>query len=88
MCPCAAVSARSIPSTPFTDEAIRAPASQFVRKIADFAPPSQANEAAFYAVMAEVADASRRLLEGMSAPAPARSRGEWAAPARRQRASK
>jgi hypothetical protein len=50
---------------PATDAEIRAAALQYVRKIAGFGAPSQANAAAFERAVDEVAAASRRLLAGL-----------------------
>jgi len=59
---------------PATEEEIRASALQFVRKLSGFSRPSQANEAAFNHVVAEVTDAARRLLTSLHTSAPARDR--------------
>ena len=48
---------------PATDADIQAAALQFVRKISGYRKPSKANAVAFDAAVAEVAGASRRLLE-------------------------
>jgi hypothetical protein len=50
-----------------TAEEIEAAALQFVRKVSGYRRPSRANQAAFDAAVAEVASASRRLLEGLQA---------------------
>ena len=47
---------------PANDEEIQAASLQYVRKISGFTKPSQANEAAFEQAVAEVTEASRRLL--------------------------
>jgi hypothetical protein len=49
-------------------EELNAAALQFVRKISGFRQPSQANERAFQLAVAEVADASRRLLDSLAKP--------------------
>ncbi len=41
-------------------------ALQFVRKISGYRTPSRANRDAFDAAVAEVADATRRLLDGLT----------------------
>ena len=51
------------------EDEIRAAALQFVRKVSGFRKPSQANEEAFEAAVDEISDASRRLLETMTARA-------------------
>ena len=53
-----------------TEEELHAAALQFVRKISGCRKPSKVNQAAFDRGVAEVAAASRRLLESMQAPAP------------------
>lgn len=53
---------------PATEEEIRAAALQFVRKVSGYRAPSRANQAAFDEAVAEVADASRRLLDGLAPP--------------------
>ena len=50
---------------PATEEEIRAASLQFVRKISGFQKPSKVNQAAFDRGVAEVAAASRRLLESL-----------------------
>ena len=47
---------------PPTDAEIEAAALQFVRKISGYRRPSRANEAAFNAAVAEISQATRRLL--------------------------
>jgi hypothetical protein len=49
------------------DEEIDAAALQFVRKISGYRQPSQANEAAFSAAVDEISEASRRLLDALTA---------------------
>ncbi|HVM20611.1 MAG TPA: DUF2277 domain-containing protein [Egibacteraceae bacterium] len=48
---------------PATQQEINDAALQYVRKISGYRSPSQANEAAFAAAVAEVAQATQRLLE-------------------------
>jgi hypothetical protein len=47
---------------------IDAAALQFVRKVSGYNKPSKKNEDAFNAAVREISDASRRLLEAVSAP--------------------
>ena len=61
--------------TPASDDEITAAALQFVRKVSGYRKPSTANEAAFDAAVAEVADASKRLLSAVAATHPQRARG-------------
>ncbi|HUH16313.1 MAG TPA: DUF2277 domain-containing protein [Methylomirabilota bacterium] len=56
---------------PATDEEITAAALQYVRKVSGYRKPSSANEPAFHAAVAEVAEASKRLLEAVVATHPA-----------------
>jgi hypothetical protein len=67
---------------PSTDAEIVAAALQFVRKISGFSIPSKAIEEAFVAAIAEIADASSRLLRSLETNAPPKSRDEQAAKAR------
>ncbi|PSH66331.1 MULTISPECIES: DUF2277 domain-containing protein [Phyllobacterium] len=59
---------------PATQEEIDASALQFVRKLSGFNKPSQANAEVFDRAVAEVADASRRLLSSLHTHAPSRDR--------------
>jgi hypothetical protein len=59
---------------PATEEEIRAAALQFVRKVSGFNTPSQANEPAFHAAVADVAAAAGRLMASLSTAAPRRDR--------------
>lgn len=67
---------------PASEEEVHAAALQYVRKISGFSKPSQANEEAFLRAVDEVADASRRLLAGLSTSAPPKDREAEAAKAR------
>jgi len=51
---------------PASDEEITAAALQFVRKVSGYRKPSAANEVAFEAAVAEVAAASKALLEAVA----------------------
>lgn len=68
---------------PATEEEIRAAALQFVRKISGFHKPSKANEAAFYAAVDEIAQASSRLLSALETTAQPKNREVEAAIRRR-----
>ena len=57
-------------ATPASDDEITAAALQYVRKVSGYRKPSSANEDAFEAAVAEVAEASKRLLEAVSATHP------------------
>jgi len=51
---------------PATETEIREAALQFVRKVSGYRAPSKRNEEAFNGAVAEVADASRRLLDAVT----------------------
>jgi hypothetical protein len=57
---------------PAPDDEVRAAALQFVRKVSGYRKPSPANEGAFNAAVEEIAIASQRLLEAVTATHPAR----------------
>ena len=50
-----------------SDEEIGAAALQFVRKISGYRQPSKVNEAAFNTAVVDIAQASRRMLESLTA---------------------
>jgi len=50
---------------PATEEEIRAAALQFVRKISGYRKPSKTNEDAFEKAVADVADATQKLLASL-----------------------
>jgi hypothetical protein len=50
---------------PVSDEDIRAAALQYVRKLSGYRSPAQRNAAVFETAVTEVADATRRLLDGL-----------------------
>ena len=70
-----------------TEDEIQDAALQYVRKISGSTKPSQANEEAFERAVAEVTDATRRLLESLVTSAPPKNRGVEAQK-RRARAEK
>ena len=53
------------PEQPPTDEELRAAALQFVRKVSGYRAPSKANEEAFNRAVAEIAAATRVLLDNL-----------------------
>jgi hypothetical protein len=69
-----------------TDEEIQAAALQYVRKISGSARPSQANAEVFDRAVAEVAEASARLLSALVTTAPPKDREVEAAKARQRAA--
>ena len=72
---------------PATDDEIHASALQFVRKLSGTTHPSQANEAAFNAAVADVTQVARRLIDSITTKAPPRNR-EVEARKARERAAK
>ncbi|HSM43955.1 MAG TPA: DUF2277 domain-containing protein [Acidimicrobiia bacterium] len=52
-------------ATPAPDEDIEAAARQFVRKISGFSKPASHNVSVFEEAVAEIANASQRLLDGL-----------------------
>ena len=60
-----------------TDEDIRAAALQFVRKIAGTRKPSKQNADAFEVAVEEIFQSSKRMLEGLVATTPPRSRARF-----------
>ena len=69
-----------------TDEEVRDAALQYVRKVSGFTKPSQANEEAFARAVDEIAEATRRLVDGLVTAAPPKDR-EVEAERRRARAA-
>ncbi len=53
------------PEQPPSDEELQAAALQFVRKVSGYRAPSRANEAAFNKAVAEIAAATRVLLDNL-----------------------
>ena len=67
---------------PATRDEVQAAALQDVRKVSGATRPSQANQAAFDAAVAEVAEATQRLLDQLVTTAPPKDREVEAAKAR------
>ena len=57
-----------------TDDEVREAALQFVRKVSGSTHPSRANTEAFDRAIDEIAEATRRLLDGLVTNAPPKSR--------------
>ncbi len=74
------------PST--TPDEVDAAALQFVRKVSGSVKPSQANQAAFDRAVAEIAHATRHLLDDLVTTAPPRDREVLAARAREKAAAR
>lgn len=73
---------------PATDQEIQAAALQYVRKVSGTTRPSTANQQAFDAAVAAVADATRALLDSLVTKAPPRDREVEAAKARARAAQR
>ena len=73
---------------PATAEEVEAAALQYVRKLSGTTKPSQANEAAFARAVAEVTEASRRLLASLVTAAPPKDREVEAAKAKARAAAR
>jgi hypothetical protein len=72
---------------PANEEEVRDAALQYVRKISGFTKPSRVNELAFARAVDEVADATKRLLDGLVTSASPKDR-EIEAERARARAAK
>jgi hypothetical protein len=73
---------------PASEAEVHAAAVQYVRKISGSTKPSAANQAAFDTAVAEVAAATRRLLDGLTTAAPPKNREVEAAKARARAAAR
>lgn len=73
---------------PASDSEVHDAALQYVRKISGTAKPSRANEEAFNRAVAEVAEATERLLDHLTTSAPPKNREEEAVKARARSASR
>ena len=67
---------------PATADEVEAAALQYVRKVSGSTRPSLANQAAFDQAVADVAEATRRLLDHLTTTAPPKDREVEAAKAR------
>jgi len=68
---CRSIKTLRVGATPASDDEISAAALQYVRKVSGYRKPSSANEDAFSEAVADVAAASKRLLEAVAATHPA-----------------
>jgi hypothetical protein len=64
---CRSIKVLRRPGDPATREEISAATLQFVRKVSGFRQPSRANQPAFDAALAEIADSVERLLTDLKA---------------------
>ncbi len=67
---------------PATSQEVQAAALQYVRKVSGSARPSQVNQAAFDAAVAEIAHVTQHLLDALVTTAPPKDREVEAAKAR------
>jgi hypothetical protein len=72
---CRSIKVLRKPGEVTTSEEVNAAALQFVRKISGFRKPSKANSEAFDQAVAEVAEASRKLLQTVTRSSGGESRG-------------
>jgi len=63
---CRSIKRLRTPEGPASQEEIDEAALQFVRKVSGYRKPSSANEEAFERAVAEISDASKRLLESLA----------------------
>ena len=63
---CRSIKTLRRPEAAATDEEVAAAALQFVRKVSGYRVPSRKNAEAFDGAVAEIAAASRRLLESLA----------------------
>ena len=73
---------------PATEDEVAAAALQYVRKVSGTTRPSQANQAAFDAAVAEVAHVTRHLLDALVTTAPPKDRESEARKARARAAGR
>ena len=69
---CRSIKTLRVLDVPAEPDEVRAAALQYVRKVSGYRKPSPANEHAFNHAVEEVAAASRRLLDSVTATHPAR----------------
>ena len=79
---CRSIKTLRILDEPAPDDEIRAAALQYVRKVSGCARPSQANGPTFDRAVAEVAGATRALLDALVTAGPPKTREEQAAKGR------
>ena len=73
---------------PATDEEIHAAALQYVRKVSGTRKPSEANSDPFERAIAEIAEATRRLVDSLETTSPPKNREIEAAKARARSAER
>ncbi len=65
---CRSIKPLRLPDHPATETEVYEAALQYVRKVSGYRKPSRANQAAFDAAVAEVAQATSKMLEALSTP--------------------
>ena len=65
---CRSIKPLRLPDRPATETEVYEAALQYVRKVSGYRKPSRANQAAFDAAVAEVAQATSKMLEALSTP--------------------
>ena len=65
---CRSIKPLRLPDHPATETEVYEAALQYVRKVSGYRKPSHANQAAFDAAVAEVAQATSKMLEALSTP--------------------
>jgi len=66
---CRSIKPLRIPDRPATEQEINEAALQFVRKVSGYRKPSKANQEAFDKAIMEIAEATKKMLEGLKAAA-------------------
>ncbi len=69
---CRSIKTLRVLDVPAEPDEVRAAALQYVRKVSGYRHPAPANELAFNAAVDQIAEASRRLLDAVTATHPAR----------------
>ena len=64
---CRSIKPLRLPDRPATEQEITEAALQYIRKVSGYRQPSRLNQAAFDAAVAEVAAATRKMLESLMA---------------------
>ncbi len=64
---CRSIKPLRLPDRPASEQEVYEAALQYVRKVSGYRKPSKVNQAAFEAAIAEVAAATRKMLERLSA---------------------
>jgi len=65
---CRSIKPLRLPDRPATETEVYEAALQYVRKVSGYRKPSRANQAAFDAAVAEVAQVTSKMLEALSTP--------------------